>query len=299
MIIKEQKTYNDYISDGWTEGKPHDYDKKYNEYNKKVMSGGKVLYKRKDGKPITNQGVDYSKFVGDYKTDNPVIKKVTISQFKDETGTDQLALSSIFLNKVPQIQKYIGGEQIFILSKDEKKKEEYYISKRSDKEKIEYVKIRFTPTNFKLIIDISGIVTTLFTATKNNETDTKKDSTSSEKIDKKDVTVPVVKKDENMGFKSRTITFGKRPKDKTPTKQCDDFPFELGCINKKIGDLSAKMFRGNRENDTYNKTVQGHIDSLGYFNDDNPNKLLTQNIYNRNLISESIKKVLKEYINKK
>jgi hypothetical protein len=104
-------------------------------------------------------------------------------------------------------------------------------------------------------------------------------------------------------LKTTTVTFEKTPEDKTPTKQCSDFPFELGCVNPKIGDFNAATFRGDRHNDTYTASVQRYLDSLRWFTKENPNKKLTLDIWNefmdKSVIKESIKKVLKEYINKK
>ena len=104
-------------------------------------------------------------------------------------------------------------------------------------------------------------------------------------------------------LKTRTITFEKTPEDKIPTKQCSDFPFQLGCINPKIGDFNATVFRGDRYNDTYTTRVQSYLDGNSWFTKENPNKELTQDLWNKfmnkGVIKESIKKVLKEYINKK
>lgn len=104
-------------------------------------------------------------------------------------------------------------------------------------------------------------------------------------------------------LKTTTVTFEKTPEDKTPTKPCSDFPFELGCVNPKIGDFNAATFRGNRFNDAYTTTVQTFLDGHRWFTKDNPNKKLTLDIWNefmnKRVIKESIKKVLKEYINKK
>lgn len=104
-------------------------------------------------------------------------------------------------------------------------------------------------------------------------------------------------------LKTTTITFEKEPEDKIPTKQCSNFPFQLGCINPKIGDFNATIFRGNRYDDIYTTSVQTYLDRHGWFTKENPNKELTLSIWNefmnKNTIKESIKKVLKEYINKK
>jgi hypothetical protein len=104
-------------------------------------------------------------------------------------------------------------------------------------------------------------------------------------------------------LKTTTVTFEKTPEDKTPTKPCSVFPFELGCVNPKIGDFNASIFDGNRYNNTYTTTVQTFLDRHRWFTKDNSNKKLTLDIWNefmnKSVIKESIKKVLKEYINKK
>jgi hypothetical protein len=109
--------------------------------------------------------------------------------------------------------------------------------------------------------------------------------------------------DEIPTIKTRTITFEKTPEDNIPTKQCSDFPFQLGCVNPKIGDFNATVFRGDRYNDTYTTRVRAYLDGNSWFRKENPNKELTQDIWNKfmnkGVIKESIKKVLKEYINKK
>jgi len=104
-------------------------------------------------------------------------------------------------------------------------------------------------------------------------------------------------------LKTTTVTFKKTPEDKTPKKQCADFPFELGCVNPKIGDFNAAIFEGNRYNDTYEVGGQEYLDRSSWFKSDNPDKKLTRDIWNyfmnKRVIKESVKKVLKEYINKK
>lgn len=104
-------------------------------------------------------------------------------------------------------------------------------------------------------------------------------------------------------IKTKTVTFEKTPEDKTSTKPCNDFPFQLGCINPKIGDFNAAIFDGNRFNDAYTKTVQTYLDRNRWFTKENPNKEMTLDIWNefmnKRVIKESMKKVLKEYVNKK
>ena len=82
-------------------------------------------------------------------------------------------------------------------------------------------------------------------------------------------------------IKTRTITFEKTPEDTIPTMQCSDFPFKLGCINPKIGDFNATVFRGDRYNDTYTTRVQSYLDGNSWFTKENPNKELTQEIWNK------------------
>lgn len=102
-------------------------------------------------------------------------------------------------------------------------------------------------------------------------------------------------------IKSKTLTFDDKYVDNTPTKKCDRFPFTLGCVNIKIGDLNAALFRGERYNDTYNKQLENFLDNKGFFSNSNNELTLDtwNDLMNRNAIKESIKKVLKEYINKK
>lgn len=105
MIIKEQKTFDDYIKDGFREGKPADYKKNYKLYQK-IGVDGKVLYKRKDGKPIETPKTNLDALIGTYTTDFPKIKKVEIYKRKDEKDEDSLYLSSIFLKNIPQLEDY-------------------------------------------------------------------------------------------------------------------------------------------------------------------------------------------------
>ena len=76
-----------------------------------------------------------------------------------------------------------------------------------------------------------------------------------------------------------------------------DFPFELYCQNKIIGDLNEKLFR-SRRNDMYTELLQNYLTSLTLFGQDNLGKLLTRNVWNQAMkmrtIKESVKKVLKE-----
>ena len=132
----------------------------------------------------------------------------------------------------------------------------------------------------------------------NNATSNNLDLGTFEEFEKK-----IMGTDQLPVVKSKPLYFDKNVKDKTPTKPCNDFPFALGCINSKIGDLNAKLFMGNRYNDVYNEELYNIFDNTGAFNSTNPNKELTQKIWDYYMksrtIKESVKKVLKEYINKK
>lgn len=65
--------------------------------------------------------------------------------------------------------------------------------------------------------------------------------------------------------KTKTLYFNNDQNDTTPKKSCSDFPFTLGCVNTKIGELNAKFFRGNRYGDMYNKQLENFLDNRGYF----------------------------------
>lgn len=239
-------------------------------------------------------------YVGNYTTDNPLIKKIKISKGPDNTDPtkESLYLSSPYFDRIPKFGNYSLGD--------------YAISK-------------LTPTSNPLVFSISNesggsipdsitfnntgfvfkILTFTITAIKKTDKDsdpvtpTKKDDT----VVKKDDTV--VKKDKDNEIpvvRTKPLYFDRDKKDDTPTKDCSDFPFTLGCVNTKIGDLNAKLFMGDRKKDTYTKSLQSTLDT-GNFGPNNPNKELTKNIWNelmnKQVIKESVKKVLKEYINKK
>ena len=291
MIIKEQKTFDDYIKDGYREGKPADYGKNIKLYQK-IGVDGKVLYKRKDGKPIETPKTNLDALVGTYTTNVPKIKKIEIYKAKDENDEDSLYLSSIFLKNIPKLEDYTvakltpkaNSTNIFTISNGEVELPDATISFTGD---------QFT-FKYKLFL-ITG---------------TKEQGTTSEPIDKKDdkkkVDVVATTKSDNKKsnipvVKSKPLYFNNDQKDTTPTKDCSDFPFTLGCVNTKIGDLNAKFFRGNRYGDMYNKQLEKFLDNRGYFSD-SKNELTRgtwEYLMNVNIIKESVKKVLKEYFNKK
>ena len=90
-------------------------------------------------------------------------------------------------------------------------------------------------------------------------------------------------------------------------KECNDYPFTLGCVNVDIGDINEKFFgKGNRRGDVFSTKLLNSLKSYGYIMPNDKDPKITQDIYNRimksftkDIIKESVKKVLKEYINKK
>ena len=294
MIIKEQ-SYQDLLKDGWVSTPPKDYNT--NDYLTK-MSSNTRLYKRKDGKPIDQTQVGIQTLEGTYTTSIPSIKKVRVYKGKDETGEESLYLSSIYLEKIPQLKNYTISK----LTPNKNNPLVFSISNKSGEELVDA--ITFGSNNFVFKYSVLGRSFTI-TATKEDTTvsaevtpltpvKTKTDDTVVKK-DKEDK-IPVVK--------SKPLYFNNDRKDTTPTKDCSDFPFTLGCVNTKIGDLNAKLYRGNRGDDKYTKDLQDHLDNSGNFDrQDNPNMELTKDLWNelmnKQVIKESVKKVLKEYINKK
>jgi hypothetical protein len=91
------------------------------------------------------------------------------------------------------------------------------------------------------------------------------------------------------------------------TQDCKDFPFTLGCINKTIGDINEKFFgRGHRRGEVFGTELLDLLTGGGYLNPDDKDPKITEELYARimrdfkkDVIKESVKKVLKEYINKK
>jgi hypothetical protein len=296
MIIKEQKTFDDYINDGFREGKPADYNKNIKLYQK-IGVDGKVLYKRKDGKPIEIPKTNLDSLVGIYITNVPKIKKIEVYKGKDENDVDSLFLSSIFFKNIPQLKDYTVAKltpepnsvNLFSISSEGVKLPDATISFANDQFIFKY---KFLLKEFTITGKKEKITTSEPTDKKDDKNKVGAVVTTTKSDDKKS-DIPVVK--------SKPLYFNKDKKVDIPTKDCIDFPFTLGCVNTKIGDINAKLFRGERFNDTYNEELLNFLDNRGYFKDSN--KEITLDIWNklnnRNVIKESIKKVLKEYINKK
>ena len=87
--------------------------------------------------------------------------------------------------------------------------------------------------------------------------------------------------------KSKTLYFNNDQKDSTPKKSCSDFPFTLGCVNTKIGDLNAVLFSGKRYDDMYNKQLEIFLENSGYFS--NSNNELTIDTWNDLMKRNAIK----------
>ena len=279
MIIKEQKTFDDYINDGFREGKPADYKKNIKLYQK-IGVDGKVLYKRKDGKPIEIPKTNLDALVGTYTTNVPKIKVVAISKAKDENDEDYLYLSSIFLKKIPQLEDFTVAKltpkansvNIFSISSNGVELPDATIS-FTDNEFI--FKYKVLLNQFLTITGKKEQVTT--SEPKDKKDDKKKKdpvtSTTTTQDDKKS-DIPIVK--------SKPLYFNNDQKDTTPKKSCNDFPFTLGCVNSKIGDLNAKFFGGNRYDDMYNKQLENFLENKGYFSNSN-NELTTEEITLNNI----------------
>jgi hypothetical protein len=97
-------------------------------------------------------------------------------------------------------------------------------------------------------------------------------------------------------------------KDEPPiegNRDCDDYPFKPGCINDDIGDLNL-MFFNDRRGNVFGTRLLKKLNSMGLISPNDKNPEITPEIFNqvmskfkKNVIKESVKKVLKEYTNKK
>lgn len=244
-------------------------------------------------KGSNNTPTNIDNIVGEYSTDSSVVKDLEIYKSKDpnDITKDTYYLISADLLKVPMLGEYTTSKLI-----PTNNSSVYSLSSTKSDEELKNV-ITFDNTGFTFQFLTFTIKATKITQTKPVDT-TKKDVTP-----KKDDTVVKKDKDDEIPVvRSKPLYFDTDKKDDTPTNPCSDFPFTLGCINTKIGDLNAKLFRGDRKKDTYTKSLQSTLDT-GNFGSENPNKELTKDLWdelmNRQVIKESVKKVLKEYINKK
>jgi hypothetical protein len=235
--------------------------------------------------------------VGDYVTNNKLIKNFKIKKLKDtvDTDIDAYYISSPDIGKIPALVDFTVSKLVPTTDPNV-----YDISSLKLGKTLEKV-ITFDDKGF--VLDYMGFKINATkvvgsdvgddTATKDDEDKPNSATNTTTKPDDKKSDIPVVK--------SKPLYFNNDQKDTTPKKSCNDFPFTLGCVNSKIGDLNAKFFGGNRYDDMYNKQLENFLENKGYFS--NSNNELTEKTWNYlmniNIIKESIKKVLKEYINKK
>jgi hypothetical protein len=233
--------------------------------------------------------------VGDYVTDNKLIKNFKIRKLKDtaDPDVDAFYISSSDIGKIPALVDFTVSKLIPTTDPNV-----FDISSLKLGETLEKV-ITFNDKGFVL-----EYMTFKINATKVVGSDVDDDAPDEDDDDTPNpvtTTNPDNKKPNIPIVKSKPLYFNKQKKTTIPTKPCDDFPFTLGCVNTKIGDLNAVLFSGNRYEDTYNKQLENFLDNRGYFS--NSKNELTKDAWddlmNRNVIKESIKKVLKEYINKK
>jgi hypothetical protein len=301
MIINEQskKSREDLLKDNWIDVKPKDYNST-DYFPSKLGADGRRYYKRRDGKPIDIDAVGAQTPEGTYTTNIPKIKKVEVYKSKNENGEDSLFLTSVFFKNIPNLKDYTIAK----LTPKDSSSNIFSIS--SNGVELPDAEIKFVNDGFTFKYKPLATLNRFITITGKKEkiatsepTDKKDDKNkvgavvTTTKTDTKKSDIPVVK--------SKPLYFNDNVKDTTPTKDCSDFPFTLGCVNTKIGDLNAVLFRGERFNDMYGKKLKNFLDSAGYISNSNDELTLDtwSDLMNRNTIKESIKKVLKEYINKK
>jgi hypothetical protein len=235
--------------------------------------------------------------VGDYVTDNKLIKNFKIRKLKDtaDPDVDAFYISSSDIGKIPALVDFTVSKLIPTTDPNV-----FDISSLKLGQTLEKV-ITFNDKGFVLqymsfIINATKVVGSGVDDDAPDEDDDETPNSvpnTTTNPDNKKPNIPIVK--------SKPLYFNKQKKVDVVTKPCGDFPFTLGCVNTKIGDLNAKLFGGDRLNDTYGKELENLLLNTGNFS--NSNNELTQDtwsyIMNKSVIRESIKKVLKEYINKK
>jgi hypothetical protein len=245
--------------------------------------------------------------VGDYTTDNTLIKKIKISKGPDniDSTKESLYINSPYFEKLPKLGNYnLSDYAVSKLTQSATDSPIFTLSNQSG-ESLPNATITFDNTGFTFQFLTFKIIATKIKSepvdtTKKDNTVVKKDDTV---VKKDDTVVKKDKDDEIPVVRTKPLYFDTDKEDDTPTKDCGDFPFTLGCVNTKIGDLSAKLFRGDRKKDVYTQKLQDFLYHTGNFGSENPNKELSKDLWNdlmnRQVIKESVKKVLKEYINKK
>jgi hypothetical protein len=245
--------------------------------------------------------------VGTYTTDNSIVKKIKITKVSDpnDTTKDYFQLVSVGFGKipVPKINDFI--ECKLVPSSDGSNS--YSITSVSTDSTLDNV-ITFTSDGF--VFDYKDPLTKKVSLYKLKATKVSggtTDPVTPPNPDEKKKPTPAEKEKEEIPVvRTNTLHFNNDKKTYVATKKCDDFPFSLGCSNKLIGDLNASLFNGDRRNDVYNDGLQNLLDNSGSFGV-NSNMEITKEIYDdvmnrlrkNNIIKETVKKVLKEYIIKK
>jgi hypothetical protein len=146
---------------------------------------------------------------------------------------------------------------------------------------------------------VSGYVTKIDSkpVTPTPTTEPKKDNTSNTDEPKKETPI------KSTTLYNKKTDYGANANDVKVIPYVDhSFPFKLKERHELIGDLSSRLF-GTRASDIYTQVLQNYLTSYSYFGPDNPKKEITKDVWDRgmktNPIRESVKKVLKEYINRK
>ena len=240
-----------------------------------------------------NQTVtDLKQYVGLFNiTDNNLISIMSI--IMDNTGTSLLVNipdldKNTLFNKYVNLElKNVGGLKFQVYNSGELLPNSEFVFKNSDE------------FNFK----ISEILTGVGKRTKNPilpDVD-KKDEIKPQDDTKTDDT----KKDNQKS--NTTYVFVPPVDDNQKGTPKDSFPFKLKDQNAIIGDINEKLFgKGHRRNDVFTSETLNALISYHYIKPTDKNPEITQGMYDqilidftRKSIKESVKKVLKEYINKK
>jgi hypothetical protein len=250
-------------------------------------------------------------YVSDKKTDGEfkIFESTSYTNIDDPIKLGISSYSFSYISGVLDNSRYEGENLTFDISLDTSREDisskvkslfpNYDLSKF--KSKITFGKDRKSFT-YNFLDKIKG------TATKTKE-DSSNKSDSTSKTDSKSKTDSTKKSDDEKPYKphqttiySTTTDYNKIDEPNLTVKNCDSFPFELGCVNSLIGDLNEKFF-GKRRKDTYTKLLQNYLDDDAYFSVDNEEKMITKEIWDQimksKIVKETVKKVLKEYINKK
>jgi hypothetical protein len=238
-------------------------------------------------------------YVGDYTTDNPIIKTISIYKAVDDDDKtkESLYLNSPYFDQIPKLKDFGVAKLTPSATNDPLV---YTVSNSTGQSLLDVITFNSTGFVFKFSV---FTITALKIKNKKSDPVTPSKKNSGDSDNKKN---NIIKKDDDNVIpvvKTKPLYFDQDKEETIQTKDCNDFPFTLGCVNTKIGDLNAKLFMGDRKNNTYVKRLQDLLNNSGNFSDSNTNMEITKDIWNeimnKQVIKESVKKVLKEYINKK